>query len=182
MDSIWKDITIQPDEYGDFYRDYIEQVGAGNILDILKNQMRETYTLINSLTREQALHRYADGKWTVKEVIGHLIDTERIFAYRALCFSRSEQIELPGFDQEAYVDQADFNSRSKQNLGNEYFAVRSSTVHMFSGFSKEMLMRKGVANDTTFTARALPFIIAGHERHHLNILKSKYGLNFYSLG
>lgn len=175
--SYWAGVQLQNDEYGSYYHTYVNNVGAGNIIDILMNQQHQTYTLINSLTAEESQYRYKEDKWTIKEVFGHIIDCERIFAYRALCFSRGEQQALPGFDQDEYVQQANFNDRSLQNIGNEYFALRNSNIHLFNSFSKDMLMNKGFASDTNFTVRSLPFIIAGHERHHLNVLKTKYDVS-----
>lgn len=164
----------EPEEYGDYYQEYIEQVGPGEILEILKDQMHETYTLINSLTAKQAGYRYAEGKWTVKEVLGHMIDSERIFAYRGLCFARNETKPLPGFDQDAYVEDGNFNDRSTQSLGDEYFSLRNATIVLFDSFSEETLLKRGTANDATFSVRSLAYIIAGHERHHLNVLRDKY--------
>lgn len=176
MNSVWNGVRPESHEYGEYHRGYIDTVGAGNIIDILLNQMQDTYTLINSLSTKQALHRYAEDKWTVKEVIGHIIDCERIFACRCLCFSRGNSVKLPGFDQDEYVRNGNFNSRSLQSLGNEYYSLRNSNVHLFRSFSGETLTREGIADEYTFTVRSIPFIIAGHERHHLNILKSRYGL------
>lgn len=176
MNNIWNEVWPQQDEYGEYYRGYINALGTGNIITILRNQMHDTHTLITSLTSEQALHRYAEGKWTVKEVIGHLIDTERVFATRCLCFCRQADANLPGFDQDEYVVNGDFDNRSLQNLAKEYHALRDSNVHLFDSFSEEMLEKKGMANGYSFTVRSIPFIIAGHERHHFNILKSRYGL------
>lgn len=176
MNRAWDGVRPEQDEYAESYQDYVHKVGAGNILDILLNQMHETYTLINSLSEEQALSKYAENKWTVKEVIGHIIDSERIFSCRCLCFAREENAQLPGFDQDEYVRNGDFNNRSLHNLAKEYYALRDSNVHLFRSFSSETLMKKGKANNFMFTVRSMPFIMAGHERHHLNILKSKYGL------
>ncbi|HKL19435.1 MAG TPA: DinB family protein [Halalkalibaculum sp.] len=167
----------QPEEYGAFYEGYIEEVGSGDIIDILKDQMHETYTLINSLTAKQSRYRYAEGKWTVKEVIGHLIDSERIFAYRGLCFARNETKSQPGYDQDAYVEEGNFKERSLQSLGDEYFSLRNATIILFNSFTEEVLLRKGTANDNTFSVRALAYIIAGHERHHLKVLEDKYHIS-----
>lgn len=167
----------EPEEYGDFYEGYIEQVGSDDILEILKDQMHETFTLINSLTAKQAGYRYAEGKWTVKEVIGHLIDSERIFAYRGLCFARNEDKSLPGFDQDEYVKEGNFKERSTQSLGDEYFSLRNATIILFNSFTEEVLLRRGTANDNIFSVRALAYIIAGHERHHLNVLRDKYHIS-----
>lgn len=162
------------DEYGEYYEGYIEKVGPGNILDILKDQMHETYTLINSLTAKQARYSYAKEKWTVKEVIGHLVDSERIFAYRGLCFARGEQKELPGFEQNDYVEESNFKDRSLKNLSDEYFSLRNSTIALFSSFSDETLLKKGKASGYPCSVRAIAYIIAGHERHHLDVLRDKY--------
>lgn len=167
----------KPEEYGEYYQAYIDQVGSGDILEILKDQMHETYTLINTLTSKQARYQYADGKWTVKEVIGHLIDSERIFAYRGLCFARDETKSLPGFDQDAYVAEGNFRERSLQSLGDEYFSLRNSTIVMFDSFTENILLRKGTANDNTFSVRALAYIIAGHEKHHLKVLEDNYHIS-----
>lgn len=170
-------MRLKPDEYGSFYKGYIEQVGSGDIIDILKDQMHQTYTLINSLTAKQAGYRYSEGKWTVKEVIGHLIDSERIFAYRALCFARNETKSQPGFDQDDYVKKGNFTQRPLQSLGDEYFSLRNATILLFDSFSDEIMLRKGTANDNTFSVRALAYIIAGHERHHLKVLEDKYHIS-----
>lgn len=178
MKSIWDRNYPSKNEYGEFYHKYVDHLDRDNIIDILINQRDETSAIINSLDQEQALHRYANDKWTVKEVIGHIIDTERTFAYRALCFSRGDSHELHGFDQDEYVDGANFNERSLENLEEEYTAQRNSNISLFSSFTEEILNRKGIASNNRMTVRSIPFIIAGHERHHLKILKSKYGLNF----
>lgn len=174
--SIW-DQRPSPDEYGPFYKRYINKLGPGNILDILTNQRRTTYMLINSLNREQALYRYDEGKWTVKEVIGHMIDTERIFSYRVLAICRNDPNELTGFDQDDYVAAANFNDRTLQNLADEYDALRKSNIQLFKSFNEDMLERRGVANNYELSVRAIPFIIAGHERHHLELLASRYKLD-----
>lgn len=164
-------------EYGSFYKGYIKMVGNEDIFKLLKAQMVTTSTLISSLTPKQAGYRYADGKWSFKEVIGHLIDSERVFAYRALCFARGEQQALPGFDQNAYVREANFDDRSLKSLKDEYTALRKANIALFESFSEEMMMRGGLASGNNVTVRALLYIIAGHERHHLDILKSKYSIS-----
>ncbi len=176
MKNDWDDVRPDETEYGEFYHGYVRKIGTGNIIDILMNQMQETYTLINSLTPDESAYRYEEGKWTPKEIFGHMIDSERVFSYRALAFSRGDSNELPGFDQDAYVENANFNDRSLQNLGNEYFALRNSNVHLFSSFTKTVMDREGIANKAKMTVRSIPFIIAGHERHHLDILHSRYKL------
>ena len=172
----WEDNRPQPDEYGDFYEDYINLIDEPNVIQSLIRQGQKVYTIIRQLTDDEANHRYADEKWSVKEVMGHLVDTERIMAYRALCISRGEQTALPGYNHESYVEQGNFDQRSLQSLSTEYDALRNANISMFSSFSKKQTLRKGTANEVSVSVRALAFIIAGHEKHHLNILEEKYGI------
>ncbi len=172
----WEDNRPQPDEYGDFYKDYINLIHEPNVIQSLIRQGQKVYTIIRQLTDDEANHRYADEKWSVKEVMGHLIDTERIMAYRALCISRGEQTALPGYNHESYVEQGNFDKRSLQSLSTEYDALRNANISMFSNFSKKQTLRKGTANEVSVSVRALAFIIAGHGKHHLNILEEKYGI------
>lgn len=173
MKSIWNPRPAT-EEYGSFYQKYIDKLPPGNIIDILVKQRDEVCTLIDSLDEKKALSRYKEGKWTVKEVIGHLIDNERVFSVRALAISRNDPGELPGYDQEAYVRESNLNQRSLQNLQGEYEGLRTSNIQMFSGFSEQMLNRTGIANNYSLSVRAIPFIIAGHERHHLELLEKRY--------
>lgn len=178
----WEDNRPQPDEYGDFYEGYINLVNEPNVIQSLIQQGQQVYALIRQLTDDEVNHRYAEDKWSVKEIIGHLVDTERIMAYRALCISRGEQTALPGYDHESYVEQGNFDQRSLQSLSTEYDALRNANISMFSSFSKEQMLRKGTANKVSVSVRALAFIIAGHEKHHLNILEEKYGVTITKNG
>lgn len=173
----WEENNPKPDEYGEFYDDYIKLVNPPNVIESLIQQGQQVYAVTRQLTNEQANYRYADDKWTVKEVIGHLIDTERIMACRALCISRGEQTPLPGYDHQSYVKQAQFDQRSLQSLSTEYDALRNANISMFSSFSEEQILRRGTANEVSVSVRALAFIIAGHEKHHLNILEEKYNID-----
>src|SRR5258708_20655306 len=119
------------------------------------------------------MHAYAEGKWTLKQMLGHMIDTERTFAYRALCFSRNN-IELPGFDQDIYVNNNDFNSRTIKILADEYKATRESNLFLYRSFSDEQLLRGGIASKSPVTVRGLIYMTAGHELHHLILIKEKY--------
>lgn len=174
--SAWEDNHPQPDEYGEFYKDYIELVDSPNVIESLIQQGQQVFSLIQTLSDEEAAFRYAENKWSVQEVLGHLIDTERIMAYRALCISRGEKKSLPGYDQDEYVNEANFSSRSLQNMSTEYDALRNANISMFSGFNEEQIKRKGTANQTKVSVRGLAYIIAGHEKHHLNILEEKYDI------
>lgn len=172
----WEDNHPQPDEYDDFYSGYINLIDTSNVIETLIQQGQEIFSLIEILSEDEAAYRYTEGKWSVQEVLGHLIDTERIMAYRALCISRGEEKSLPGYDQDEYVKQAEFGNRSLQSMSAEYDALRNANISMFSSFNQEQINRKGTANQVKVSVRALAYIIAGHEKHHLNILEEKYDI------
>jgi len=173
----WDENKPQPTEYIDYYEDYIDLVTTPNVVQQLIGQGQEVYALIRKLSDERADYRYAKAKWSIKEVIGHLIDTERIMACRTLCVARGEQQSLPGFDQDEYVRQAQFGKRSLQSLMAEYDAQRNANISLFSSFNEPQINKAGAADGATISVRALVYIIAGHERHHLNVLEEKYGIN-----
>jgi uncharacterized damage-inducible protein DinB len=162
------------DDYAPYAAGYVNMVPDGaDVLQVLADNQASTYNLFHSLTEEQAMHAYAEGKWTLKEVLGHMIDTERVFSFRAFVFSR-EDISLPGFDQETYVLSTDFNSRSIQSLADEFRAVREATLFLYRSFSPEQLACSGVASGALVKVAALVFITAGHELYHLDIIKERY--------
>ena len=161
-------------EYPSYYNRYINLIEDDDILAVLENQKQEMSDLLNGLGEEAAAFRYAPDKWSVKEVIGHIIDVERIFAHRALRFARNDKTPLPEFDQDMYIDQANFDSRSLIDIADEYRTVRESTLYMFYSFNEEYYRREGTASGFKFTVRAIPYIIAGHEIHHYRILKEQY--------
>jgi uncharacterized damage-inducible protein DinB len=162
------------DEYAAYYARYIEQVPEGPILELLRRQVGDTVALLGKLRDRDADFRYADGKWSIKEVIGHVADTERIFVYRALCFARGETAVLPGFDENEYVARAKFAGRTLSDLVAEFRVVRDATLAFFTGLDAEELTRRGTANNNPYSVRSLAFIIAGHERHHARILAERY--------
>jgi hypothetical protein len=165
------------DEYEPYYGTYVDKVDCdGPVLDLLETQQAEVQTLLASVDDERGDFRYAEGKWSIKEVVGHIVDTERVFAYRALCFARGESQPLPGMDQDDFVEGGDFGARRVRDLALEYQASRRSTLTLFAGFSNLQLGRRGVASGCEFTARAIAYIIAGHERHHLMVLRERYDL------
>src|SRR5262245_62166765 len=143
----------------------------GMVLKHLKNNLKAVKVLMQSLPEEKLLYRYQEGKWTIKEVLAHIIDDERIYAYRALRFARHGATELPGFEQDDYARYCGANDRSIQDILKEYAAVRNSTITLFQGLPEEAFSRTGVANKNPVTVRALAYHIAGHELHHLNIIK-----------
>jgi len=165
----------KPGDYSPFAAGYVGLVGDNDVINMLEQQMEISYQLFSNLTDEQGLYAYAPGKWTVKQALGHMIDTERTFAYRALVFSRNH-IELPGFDQDVYVNNTDFNSQNIKDLAEEFRALRKGNLYMVKAFSNEQLNRNGIASNHLFTVTAFVFMLAGHERHHLNLFKERYGI------
>ena len=161
-------------EYAPYYQKYVGLVPEGDILDLLEQQLGDTVHLLGSVSEERAAHRYAEGKWSVKEVVGHMVDTERVFAYRALCFARGDAGPLPGFEQDDFVAHGGFDARALRDLVGEFVHVRRANLHMLRGLSPEAWARDGVASNARVTVRALPYIIAGHERHHVELLRAKY--------
>jgi len=164
----------RPGDYSTYYENYVKLIGDEDILKILNDQSKKTQDILNSFSEHRGNYRYADGKWTVKEVVGHLLDTERVFAYRALCIARGEKKSLPGFDQNDYVSEGNFNRRELFDLNYEFRLLRESNLLLFRSFTPEMLKLKGFANESSVTVLAILFIIAGHEKHHMNVLREKY--------
>jgi len=163
-----------PGDYAPYYENYIKLVEGEDILKILNEQSKKTQDVLNSFSEHKGNYRYADGKWTVKEVVGHLLDTDRVFAYRALCIARGEKKTLPGFEQNDYVSEGNFNRRDLFELNYEFRLLRESNLLLFRSFTPEMLKRRGFANETSVTVLAILFMIAGHERHHMKVLHEKY--------
>jgi uncharacterized damage-inducible protein DinB len=163
-------------EYAPFYETYVSKVPKGDLMKALEDQRRETQQLLAGVPEAKALHRYAPGKWSIKEVIGHLADSERVFAYRALRFARADDKPLHGFDEKAWVPVGRFDARSLADLAAELDAVRRATIALLQGLDAEALTRRGTANNNTVSVRALGWIIAGHERHHVAILRERYGV------
>ena len=161
-------------EHSPCYATYLAKVPDGNLLKMLEAQGRETQALLAGVADAKAMHRYAPGKWSVKEVIGHLADTERVFCYRALTFARADETPLPGFDEKAWAPAGRFDARPLKDLAAELDAVRRATIALLAGLDAEALARRGTANNNPITVRALAWIIAGHERHHVAILRERY--------
>ena len=161
-------------DYAEYYHKYIQELDSDDILKILGNQLISSLELFKSIPEERANYRYAEGKWSIKELLGHIIDTERIFAYRALCFARGEKQHLPGMEQDDYVREAEFDKRQFTDMIKEYELVRRSNLLLFKSFSEMELNRRGTASNNEVTVLAILFIIAGHELHHIKVLKEKY--------
>jgi hypothetical protein len=165
------------DEYPPYYAPYVDGVPEGDIVAILATQLHDTFALLRELNDAQAMHAYADGKWTIKEVVAHLADAERIFAIRVLRFARGDATTLPLFDENNYVPAGMFNARPLPSLLAELAAVRGATVALIAGLPESAWERRGMVSDQTISVRALAWIIAGHELHHRDILSSRYLLH-----
>jgi uncharacterized damage-inducible protein DinB len=161
-------------EYAQSYASYVALVPEDEILGTIEHQSSVTQKLLASLDESKAAYRYAEAKWSVKQVLGHVIDSERIFAYRALAIARGETQPLPGYDENDYVRHADFDSWRLGDLSEHYALVRRATIVLFRNFPEEAWERRGTASDYSVTTRALAWIIVGHERHHVKVLRERY--------
>jgi DinB superfamily len=161
-------------EYAPYFEKYISLVPGDNIVTTLSSQIEGTAILLRGLSESQGEMRYAPGKWSIKEVIGHLIDAERIFTYRALRMARSDRTPLPGFDENSYVENGNFGECRVAELADEFQAVRESSIYIFRHLGEEAWGRRGVANDNEISVRAIAYCIAGHELHHLGIIRTRY--------
>ncbi len=163
-----------PAEHDPYYGTYIGLVPEGDVLEILAAQLPDTLGLLRTVPAERETAGYAPGKWSVREVVGHLIDTERMFVHRALVIAREDPIALPSFDQDDYATSSNANERALSELNDELMAVRESSVALFRSFTDEMWLRRGIASGVEFTVRTFPFIVVGHELHHRAILIDRY--------
>ncbi len=165
-----------PTEHAEYYARYVACVPEGDVLAHLRQQAEATRTILQGVSETRAAHRYAEGKWSIKQVVGHMLDTERVFGFRALAFARRDPSPLPSMDQDAWVDAAAFDARPFASIATEFRAVRAATVAMFASFTQDVLMRTGIASGNPFTVRSLVWIVAGHELYHLRILAERYGV------
>ena len=161
-------------EAAEYYFTYIDQVPGGDICDILRAQIPETVPLLKGISEEQSLHRYAPEKWSIRQVVSHLNDTERLFVFRALWFARGFDSPLPSFDQNIAIATAGADDRPWSSHVDEFRVVRSATVAFFQDLPADAWSRRGIASGNPFTVRALAYISAGHLAHHLKILRERY--------
>ncbi|MBS1544715.1 MAG: DinB family protein [Bacteroidetes bacterium] len=161
--------TIPP-----FYKGYVKLVEQSDPLQALRISGYRTLELLHSVPEVKQDYRYAPEKWTIRQVLCHMIDAERIFAYRALRFARNDKTPLSGFDENAYAPELNAEARPLRRIGDEMQHLRTTTIDLFEEFSEEMMKRKGTANNNEVTVMALAFIIAGHETHHCKILRERY--------
>lgn len=163
-------------EYKPAYAGYIGKVPDGDLLKILAGQLESTTATLAKVPQEKEQYRYGPDKWTVTEVVGHLADAERVFAYRALRFARADEAPVPGFDENSWAQHAGYGRRRLADVAAEFRAARQSTLALLRGLEGDAFLRSGVANNSPITVRALAYVIAGHERHHMQILKDRYGV------
>jgi uncharacterized damage-inducible protein DinB len=174
MSIPFRAVRPAPDEYFEYYGGYISQVPEGDIVDTLSRQISETVAFLRAIPDSLGDHRYAEGKWSIREVIGHMSDAERVFAYRAMRFSRADNTPLPGFEENSYVANAPFTHVALADLISEFEHVRRSSIYLFASLSEEAMMRRGVASGHEVSVRALAFIAAGHEVHHVKVIRTRY--------
>ena len=174
MTTAWRADRPATDEFAPYYGMYISRVPDGDVVATLASQIPETAAFLRSLPESLGDHRYAPEKWSIREVIGHISDAERVFAYRALRFARGDKTPVPGFDENDYVANGNFGSRSLEDLISEFEHLRQATIHLFGGLDEKSMAMRGTANGLEVSVRALAFIIAGHEEHHMEILRTRY--------
>lgn len=161
-------------EYADYYQPYIEKVPGQDVLAVLERQLSEIMPELTAVSEDRSLHRYAPGKWSVREVVNHINDTERLFSFRAFWFARGFEDPLPSFDQDAAVRVAAADERSWSSHLDELSSIRGATVTLFRELPDEAWMRRGVASGNPFTVRSLAYICAGHYAHHMKVLRERY--------
>ncbi len=162
------------DEAADYYFTYIDQVPEGDVLVTLHDQMREITDLLGAITEERSRERYAEGKWSIREVLGHINDCERLFVFRALWFARGFDSPLPSFDQDFAMAAAKSNDVPVRDLLQEFLSIRAATILFVKGLPAEAWSRSGIASERPFSVRALVFISAGHAAHHIRLLRERY--------
>lgn len=166
---------LVPAEYNPYFQTYIDKVPEDIPLEqLFELNKKEFISFLETLKSEDLVYKYAEGKWSIAELVQHIIDVERIFQYRSLSIARKDKTPLPGFDHDAYVDTSSADKRSLVDLKTEFNIVRDSTIMLYSSFSKVMLKESGIMNNATVSPQAIGFIIIGHTIHHLNILKERY--------
>jgi len=163
-----------PGEHADYYARYVTLVPEGDIVETLMNQLGETLALLQEAGPERETYRYEEGKWSLREVVGHLVDTERLFAFRALAMARAQGVDLPGMDQDEWARSSNASGRPLADLCQEWAALRRSNVHMFASLAPEDADRTGRASGYDFTVRSFPWIIAGHELWHRGLIERHY--------
>jgi len=162
------------EEYPAYYRTYVDKLAGADAIRLLGGQRDAAITSLRSISEERSVFRYAPEKWSIRELLGHLIDSERVFTYRALRFARADATPLAGFDEDAYVRASGYHVRDFRDIVDEFESVRGATLSFFGGLTPEQSMLRGTANQGAFTVRALAYIVGGHVEHHLGVLRDRY--------
>ncbi len=165
---------LNTSEYHEFYKPYIMALGDVDLMEMLQKQFVNFPQFLASIPQEKLNYSYDEGKWTVAQVLVHILDAERVFQYRALRFARNDETPLPGFDQDSYVSFSGAENITKEELVRQYQAVRQNTIALFSSFDRAALMRIGIASNVSRSVRALGFFCCGHQKHHRQLLKDRY--------
>ncbi len=165
---------INTSEYDSFYQTYIDTCGENELLAELKDSLDDTTSFFESIPISKLDYRYEPGKWSIKELIQHLIDSERILTYRALRFARNDKTELMGYDHDNYVPESKASRRDPSDLIEEFKNVRNSSIQLYRSFTEQMLLSSGIANNNSISVRALGFIVLGHCNHHVKVIKERY--------
>ncbi len=165
---------VSPSEYDEYTAYYLQLVPKGDFHEALENSRQQTVAFFQSIPKEKHEYRYAPGKWTIKDIVQHLIDVERIFAYRCLRFARKETVALPGFEVEDYAKMALANHRPMNHLIKEFDCTRTSTQLLFKSFTQEMWQQTGTASDNVLSVRAMGFKLIGHDLHHCQVIRERY--------
>jgi uncharacterized damage-inducible protein DinB len=160
--------------YPFYYHTYIEKIPEGEAAGLLESELKETLRTLAMVSEEEAGKSYAEGKWSIKELVQHLLDTERIFSYRALSFARGQTTPLPGYDHDCYAEEARANRRSLKSMLEEYKRLRLSTIDLFNSLDEKALQRKGTANNNELSVIQIFHVIIGHEIHHREVMQQKY--------
>ncbi|WP_299252193.1 DinB family protein [uncultured Aquimarina sp.] len=161
-------------EYDPYYGVYIDKAANANVVKGLQQSKQKFIDFVNAISEEKFTYAYAEGKWTIAEVFQHIIDTERIFSYRALRFARNDKSPLMGFDQDEYVPYSNANNYSKQEFIEDFEAVRNNSIALFKSFTEDMLSQIGEASGSPMSTRAAGYILSGHQKHHLDVIKERY--------
>jgi hypothetical protein len=164
----------ETNDYPAYYNQYVSTVGEGNIIELMESQLNDFNQFFSKIDEEKSHYRYAEGKWSINEIVGHLLEAERFFACRALRFSRNDATPVSGFEENYYVENSNYDEIALPKLVEELSLVRRSNILMFRNFTTEMWKLKGTANNKEFTVLSIPFIIVGHLSHHLEIIKERY--------
>ncbi|MEP6732896.1 MAG: DinB family protein [bacterium] len=163
-------------EFPAFYAGYVSKVSDGDILVLMREAREELASSLGGIPESKGAFRYAEGKWTVKTLLGHMVDAERIFTYRALRLARGDATPLPGFDEDSYAQSAGSDARTVADLAAEMLDIRAATIRLFESFPDDAWVRRGLVNNAPVSVRALAYITVGHARHHLGVLRERYGV------